>query len=147
MNLIQLSLILLTEYTRSLTSTVFLRSSEKSVQAVVIIAFALRGLICRTTEKTLMGIDRFLLGNVFFSESDIPSGLLEVSTIMAFTDDRPNKNRLESKLKISTKEYKEMQMTHATPNEDQPQSEDEFEMESDEIFNVLSDEEENLNIA
>lgn len=135
---------MLTEYTRSPSSTEFLRSSAKSDQAVIVMAFALRALICRTTEDTLLRIDRFILGNVYFTESDIPSGLLEVSTIMAFTDHKSNTNRLDNKLKMTANEYKKMKIIQTTHSEEQIQSEDDLEMEDNDIFNLPSDDEEDL---
>lgn len=137
-NLIQLSLIFLTEYTRSMTSGVFLRSSQKSVQAVIVIAFALRDLICRTLEDPLRSIERYILGNVYFCELEIPSDLLEFSTILAFTDDKSNRNRLESKLKITAKEYRAMKLVQTGQSEEQPESEDDFEMEGSDIFHLPS---------
>lgn len=139
-DLLQLSLIILTEYTRALSSNVFLRSNMKSIQAVVVTAFAMRALICRTNGDEPTSFHRNVLGNVFFTDADIPSRLFDSSTIMAFTDDKSNKNRLDNKLRISIKEYYAEKNIENESTEEQNHHSDNVQMESNDLFNLLSDE-------
>lgn len=104
-SLISLSLVLLTEYTRSGDSAHFLSMSKKSIHAVIAIAMALRALILRTMKQKPDNFESYVLGNVYFHKDGIEENLKAISSTMCFQSEESNINRMNKKLSITKKRY------------------------------------------
>lgn len=104
-SLVSLSLVILTEYTRSVNSRAFLASSKKSLHAVIVVAMSIRGLILRSLGDRVDAFQSYALGNVYFAEDDVPSLLKHISTFISFRSEDSNVKRLKKKLSISKKRY------------------------------------------
>lgn len=104
-NLISLSTIVLTELTRAGTGHGFLRTCNRSLQSVLVVAMAFRALICKTLGKSISAFEDFVLGKVYLVHEDIPSSGVGEATVIAFLQDESNRKRLQKKLRISMKQY------------------------------------------
>lgn len=104
-SLISLSLVFLTEYTRSDSSGHFLRCSRKSLHAVLVIAIALRATVLRSLGQRMDPFESYIVGNVYFASSEVPDTKKDTSTILSFRLEESNMKRLKQKLSISKKRY------------------------------------------
>ena len=112
-NLILLSLVILTEFTRCRDGLEFISASKASLQSVLCIAIALRGLICRSLKENMSPFEQYLLGNVYLLPDDIPPNMNDVSTVMSFILDESNRTRARNKLVMTRKQYLNHSFTEA----------------------------------
>lgn len=104
-SLISLSLVILTEYTRSGNSGQFLKCSKKSLHSVIMIALALRSTILRSLKQSMGPLESYILGNVYFSSTEVPSGNKDNSAVVSFRPEESNTKGLSKKLSMSKKKY------------------------------------------
>lgn len=135
-SLISLSLVLLTEYTRSGSTRHFLKCSKRSLQSVMVIDIALRAIILRSLEQRLDPLENYILGNVYFLSAEVPAAEKDTSAVLALRLEESKFKRLKKKLSMSKKRYirEEISIDEERANRHTTLSDDIF--DDDDIFSI-----------